>query len=183
MDKVRGERESKSFPSILEGMIANFPNSRISETLGRNLSDELGNGNPSEAHFQHYLQLLDQLAVPRSEFDEYFGREGIRLALTFADRVATGKNLALALGYMLVNEGMTAITYSAAHSAFRRYYPNLRTPFFELHVSIDVRHVHELYGALDVLTERDFENLRFGVEIGERGMAALLDEAFGIFEQ
>ncbi|MEV6810503.1 hypothetical protein [Streptomyces sp. NPDC051129] len=49
--------------------------------LRENLDDELGAGDPEHAHFLHYLHLLDDLGVPREEFDTYRERPGIKLAL------------------------------------------------------------------------------------------------------
>src|SRR5712692_1457517 len=54
-------RESRSFPSILQNMVARCSNETVREILEENLNDEHGNGNPEEAHFKHYLHLLDNL--------------------------------------------------------------------------------------------------------------------------
>jgi pyrroloquinoline quinone (PQQ) biosynthesis protein C len=175
-------RESKTFPQILENMVARCKNERVQQILNANLSDEYGNGNPEDAHFKHYLHLLDELGIPRSAFDSYSEKVGIRFALDLAQCVSLQPSEALAIGYMLVNEGMTQITYSAAHNALRRYHPVIRTPFFTLHVEVDEKHVEDLFKAVDELSVEDGADLKFGVEIGERGMASLLDEALGTFD-
>ncbi|MGA3106480.1 MAG: iron-containing redox enzyme family protein [Terriglobales bacterium] len=175
-------RESKSFPQILENMVARCQNDRVRSILSDNLDDEYGNGNPEDAHFKHYLHLLDELGIPRSDFDSYNERVGIRFALDLAHSISLQPSEALAVGYMLVNEGMTQITYSAAHKALSRYYPAIKTPFFSLHVEVDEKHVEDLYRAVEELPMAESDNLKFGVDIGERGMASLLDEALGIFD-
>jgi pyrroloquinoline quinone (PQQ) biosynthesis protein C len=71
-------RESRSFPSILKNMVARCSNETVREILEENLNDEFGNGNPEEAHFKHYLHLLDNLGIPREMFDGYEERAGIK---------------------------------------------------------------------------------------------------------
>ena len=83
---------------------------------------------------------------------------------------------------MLVNEGMTQITYGGVDRALRRYYPELKTLFFDLHVEIDEKHVEDLYSAVDDMDLLQSEDLLLGISIGERGMAVLLDEAYGLFD-
>ena len=83
---------------------------------------------------------------------------------------------------MLVNEGMTPITYGAAYHALGKYYPDMETRFFQLHVEIDAKHVEDLYAAVDELETTQAESLLFGISIGERGMAVLLDEAYGVYD-
>lgn len=175
-------RESRSFPKILENLVARARNERVRQILQANLDDEYGNGNPDDAHFKHYLHLLDELGIPRSEFDAYDERAGIRFALELAYNVSVQPSEPMAIGYMLVNEGMTQITYSAAHNALTRYYPDIKTPFFSLHVEVDEKHVADLYRAVGELPDSESSALKFGVDIGERGMAVLLDEAFGVFD-
>jgi hypothetical protein len=92
------------------------------------------------------------------------------------------ENEAIAIGYMLVNEGMTPITYGAAYHALGKYYPTMETRFFQLHVEIDAKHVEDLYVAVEELQPTQAENLLFGISIGERGMAVLLDEAYGVYD-
>jgi pyrroloquinoline quinone (PQQ) biosynthesis protein C len=175
-------RESRSFPHILENMITFTMNAAVKEILQENLNDEYGNGNLEHAHFRHYLHLIDNLGMPRSDFFEYSEGPGIRLALSLAYNVSKANDPGMALGYMLVNEGMTPITYEAARAALMLFFPNLKTIFFDMHIAVDIHHVEELYRALDHMPVEQIENISFGVLVGERGMAALLDEAFGLFD-
>jgi pyrroloquinoline quinone (PQQ) biosynthesis protein C len=175
-------RESRSFPNILENIIARSENKRVRAILQENLDDEYGNGNPERAHFRHYLQLLDNLDIPRQDFYEYDELAGIKLALALAYNLSQQQNQAIALGYMLVNEGMTPITYEAVQHALQRFYPEMDKTFFQLHVAVDEKHVAELYIALREFRNCDVKDILFGVSIGERGMAVLLDEALGIFD-
>lgn len=175
-------RESYSFPKILENMVERSTNPRVTEILRENLNDEYGNGNPEHAHFKHYLHLLDNLGIAQAAFDNYRERAGIRLALSLAYNISTQPSEGVAIGYMLVNEGMTPITYEAARSTLTHYCPTLRTTFFDLHIEVDEHHVEELYKAVEALPESSLEDLLFGISIGERGMAVLLDEALGMFD-
>ena len=175
-------RESRSFPYILENMISFTTNEAVKQILQENLDDEYGNGNPEHAHFKHYLHLLDNLSIPRSEFFEYNEGPGIRLALSLAYNISKAKNSGLALGYMLVNEGMTPITYEAARSALLPFYPTLKTTFFDMHITVDIHHVEELYRAIEHTSEDQLDDIRFEILAGERGMAVLLDEAYGLFD-
>jgi pyrroloquinoline quinone (PQQ) biosynthesis protein C len=175
-------RESRSFPTILENIIEFISNPAVEEILARNLADENGNGDPEHAHFRHYLHLLDDLGIPRTEFYNYKEGAGIRYALSVAYNISKSKNPAMAVGYMLVNEGMTPITYEAARSALIPFYPNLNKLFFDKHIEVDVHHVAELYEAINYFGERERDDLTFGILIGERGMAALLDEAYGVVD-
>ncbi len=174
-------RESRSFPHILENLVACSTQPRVRAILQANLDDEYGNGNPDDAHFLHYLHLLDELGVPRSTFYEYPERAGIKLAVALAFNVSEG-NEAVAIGYMTVNEAMTTITHGAAYNALRRYHPAMRARFLGLHVEVDERHVESLYAATADLDRSQLEDVLFGIDLGERGMAVLLDEALGIFD-
>ncbi|MDB5870690.1 MAG: hypothetical protein JWQ07_132 [Ramlibacter sp.] len=175
-------RESRTFPKILENMLKDCRDEKIRSILQANLDDEHGNGNPDHAHFQHYLHLLDKIGVPRGEFEAYPEQAGIRLAVELALSISANGNLARALGYMLVNEGMTPITYSAIKLGMLRYFPELRTQFFDMHITVDEKHVAELYRAIDELPASSMAEVAFGVMVGERGMAVLLDEVVGIFD-
>jgi pyrroloquinoline quinone (PQQ) biosynthesis protein C len=175
-------RESRSFPHILENMVARSSNERIKEILVSNLNDEYGNGDPEHAHFKHYLHLLDKLGISREKFYQYEERAGIKLALSLAYNISMQTREPLAIGYMLVNEGMTQITYGAVDKALHRYHPDLQTKFFELHVSVDEKHVEDLYTAVEEMTDAEGNDLLFGISVGERGMAVLLDEAYGLFD-
>ena len=177
-------RESRIFPSVVKNMLAlcSSGDKEIAGILSRNLSDELGNGNPEEAHFQHYLGLLTEMGISFDEFSSYDEKAGIKLALSLAFSVSTQMHLATAIGYLLVNEGMTPITYSAVGEALCREYSFSEIPFLAAHVDIDERHVAGLFRAVDQLEERQFDQLFYGIGLGERGMLLLLDEAYGIFE-
>lgn len=175
-------RESRSFPHIIENMIKQTNNAEIIEILKENLDDEYGNGDPQHAHFLHYLQLLDEIGVSRKDFEGYDEKAGIQLALSLAYNISMQENEGVALGYMLVNEGMTSITYSSMKSAFTSFYPNIKTPFFDIHIEVDEHHVEELFKAAAHLSEKHLKDILFGVSIGERGMAVLLDEALGIYD-
>lgn len=177
-------RESRSFPGILENMVARSQNASIREILASNLADEHGNGNPEDAHFKHYLHLLDSLGISRDKFRRYTEGPGIKLALSLAYNVSLQNSEPLALGYMLVNEGMTPITYRAAYQGLGRHHPALSARFFDLHTLVDAQHVADLYDAVDHLTQTPAEqvDLLFGIQVGERGMAVLLDEAYGLFD-
>lgn len=175
-------RESRTFPKILENMLYYCGSATIREILQENLDDEYGNGDPSHAHFQHYLQLLDKIAVPRDVFEGYREGAGVRLALDLALSVSNSGSLSRALGYMVVNEGMTPITYAAIKSGIVKYFPDLKTKFFDMHIAVDERHVAELYRAIAELPIDCLGEVIFGVMIGERGMAVLLDEVVGVFD-
>lgn len=177
-----GGRESRSFPEILENMITRVDDPLVLKILQDNLGDEYGNGNPDEAHFQHYLRLLHDVGLTDEEFEAYEEKAGIRFTLDLAQNVSLQPDAPIAIGYMLVNEGMTPITYDAVDVALQRHFPNLRTEFFRLHVEVDAHHAEELYRAVGALPDKDAENVIFGVGLGERGMGVLLDEAYGVFD-
>lgn len=175
-------RESRTFPKILEQMLGHCQHPEIREILQSNLDDEYGNGNPEHAHYMHYLHLLDKLGVGRENFESYPEKAGIRLAVDLALSISASPNLPRALGYMLVNEGMTPITYSAVRAALLPYFPSLKTTFFDMHISVDEQHVADLYRAVDELPPSALDDVLFGVKVGERGMAVLLDEVVGLFD-
>jgi pyrroloquinoline quinone (PQQ) biosynthesis protein C len=181
-------RESRSFPNILRNMIERCSNNkgashkRIIDILSQNLQDELGNGNIEEAHFKHYLKLLDKLDIPIERFHNYQERAGIRLALDIAYNVSVQENEAIAVGYMLVNESITPVTNAAIQKALTKYRPPSTIAFFNVHVDIDIKHVEALYRAVEELEARQIDDLIYGISVGERGMSALFDEAYGLFE-
>lgn len=175
-------RESRIFPDILDTMIKNVSNPLILRVLHENLDDEYGNGDLEQAHFRHYLKLLEQIGINEAEFDLYQERAGVRLALELARNVSLRPDIEVAIGYMLVNEGMTPITYGAVELAAMTHFPDLSTSFFQLHVEVDEHHVEQLYTAAAELPDEAIDGLLFGVALGERGMAALLDEALGVYE-
>ena len=174
-------RESRSFPSILRALIARSSEACIINALSENLADENGRGNPEDAHFQHYLRLLDEIGVSRQSFESYSEKSGIHLALAIANSVATHANDGVSVGYMLINEAITPLTYRAAQRAIERFYPRLQTRFFDLHVEVDAEHVEQLRSLLGVATTLRQDNVSYGVSLGERGMLSLLDEAYGFF--
>ncbi|WP_437606708.1 hypothetical protein WMF20_38025 [Sorangium sp. So ce834] len=51
-----------------------------------------------------------------------------------------------------------------------------------MHIAVDEEHVNDLYRAVEALEGGSEEEIHFGIEIGERGMAVLLDEAYGMFD-
>lgn len=173
-------RESRTFPNILRAIIARTDYPEVRATLQKNLDDELGNGNPDEAHFVHYLSLLEDLGVDISHFDAYEERSGIKLALGLAHSVATNAPDAVQLGYMLINEGITPITYRAAQQALIAHYPGMNRQFFDIHVDVDDVHLAQLQALVPILARTDQDGLLFGIDLGERGMLALLDEAYGV---
>ncbi|MBM0275492.1 iron-containing redox enzyme family protein [Micromonospora tarensis] len=175
-------RESRSFPWILRMLLTWIDNERVREILQDNLDDELGNGDPDDAHFMHYVHLLDNLGVPRAEFDSYQESTGIRHALNLAFNMAACRRSGWAIGYMLVNEAMTPITYEAARGALLPKFPHLVTNFFDLHVEVDEHHVAALYEAVAELPAEESAALAFGISVGQRGMELLLDEAYGVLD-
>ena len=175
-------RESRSFPEILQGILQYCDDKLVADILASNLDDEFGNGNPDHAHFRHYTHLLQKLQIPLSAFEDYRERAGIKLALATAYNVAAHSDMPRALGYMLVNEGMTPITYTAAKQALTQHHPGLTTTFFDMHISVDELHVADLKRALARVSPDDAKSVHFGIQLGERGMASLLDEAYGVFD-
>ena len=175
-------RESRTFPKILERMLEHCFEPAVRQILQSNLEDECGNGNPDRAHYKHYLDLLDRVGVGRERFEEYPEKAGIRLAVELALSISAKPNLAQALGYMLVNEGMTPITYEAVRAALLPYFPDLKTKFFDMHIAVDEKHVEDLYHAVNELPAAALDDVCFGVMVGERGMAVLLDEVIGLYD-
>jgi pyrroloquinoline quinone (PQQ) biosynthesis protein C len=99
--------------------------------------------------------LLDNLGVPRKEFDGYDEGYGIQFALNLAFNIAQCGDRGRALGYMLVNEAMTPVTYEAARGGLGAHYPTLLTNFFDLHIEVDEHHVQALYEAVELLPESE----------------------------
>jgi pyrroloquinoline quinone (PQQ) biosynthesis protein C len=172
-------RESKTFPGILEGMLIHANNPTVERIISENLDDEYGNAD--EAHYQHYLQLLRQIDRLK-EFDDYHERAGIKLALELAANMAAERNAAIAIGYLLVNEGMTPITYGALEKVIYHYFPGLKTKFFTLHVRVDKHHVAELFRAIKAMRSSVVKDILYGMALGERGIGVLLDEADGVYD-
>lgn len=175
-------RESRSFPQVLTNMLDHVSDPAIRAVLQANLDDEFGNGNLDHAHFRHYIHLLKQLDISEQDFVEYTERAGVRLALDLAHSISQSEDPAVSLGYMLVNEGMTPITYGAVEGALKKHFPALSTEFFRIHVEVDHEHVAQLYDAIRRVPDDCAASLLFGIALGERGMAVLLDEALGLFD-
>ena len=153
--------------------------------LKENLDDENGRQadgtiNPEEAHWRHYIHLVQQIGYTEDELLNYEGSLGVQYAIQLAHNVPSW-NVASWVGYMLVNEGATPITYDAEDVALRVYHPELETKFFRLHVEVDQHHVAELYKAVALLSNSAFYGVLQGILLGELGMAAILDEALGLF--
>ncbi|NJN61718.1 MAG: iron-containing redox enzyme family protein [Coleofasciculaceae cyanobacterium RL_1_1] len=123
-------RESRSFPHVIENMMERTDSPKIVHILEQNLQDENGHGKLEHAHFTHYLDLLKEIGLSNSNFEEYNEKAGIQLTLSLAFNISTQKSQGISLGYMLVNEGMTSITYASMRSAFSVYFPAIQTPFF-----------------------------------------------------
>ncbi|AJQ97542.1 iron-containing redox enzyme family protein [Gynuella sunshinyii] len=175
-------RESRSFPDIIQNMLAVTENPVVKRALQENLDDELVNGDMQHAHFMHYLELIQKVGLDKNAFLEYPKKTGIKLAVSLAYNISTSRNLPMALGYMLVNTGMTPITYDAVRVASKRFFPDLKTTFFDVHIEVDEQHVTTLYEAVAALPETDLNDVLEGVRIDERGMAVLLDEVYGAFD-
>ena len=152
------------------------------QILRENLDDEYGNGNPDEAHFQHYLHLLHDVGLRTRSSSPM--RSGPVSGSHWTSPTTSPPQPVpeIAIGYMLVNEGMTPITYDAVDVAIHRHFPKLDTKFFQLHVEVDEHHVHELYRAIGALDNDRLDDILFGIALGERGMGVLLDEALGVFD-
>lgn len=175
-------RESRTFPEIIKNMISWIDNEQIKNILIENLDDEYGNGNPNNAHFRHYIQLLNRMGFSENDFLNYQEKEGVKFAVSLAYNISVSKNTGLVLGYMLINEGLTPIVYSAIQEAMKKDYPTIETDFFAMHIEVDEHHVAELYKAINYLDKEEYDSLKFGIEIGLRGMQIILDESLGLFD-
>jgi pyrroloquinoline quinone (PQQ) biosynthesis protein C len=171
-------RESRQFPEVIRAAIDHATNGDFRAALRRNLNDELGNGDPNEAHFQHYLRLLQTLNIHRSEFDAYAEGHGLRRALEIAAEVINAGDEALMLGYLLVNEELTGPIYGAIEQSLMRRRPGVHTQFFQIHVDGDREHVHALLVAGDQLQTNRSDRVLEGIRLGAEGMRNLLDEAY-----
>jgi pyrroloquinoline quinone (PQQ) biosynthesis protein C len=171
-------RESKQFPEVVQAAIDNATNEDFSAALRRNLNDELGKGDPNEAHFQHYLQLLRTLNISRSEFDGYPEGDGLKRALEIAAEVINARDEALMLGYLLVNEELTGPIYGAIEQSLTRRRPEVHTKFFQIHVEGERDHVRALLVAGDQLQANRSERVLEGIRQGAEDMRSLLNEAY-----
>src|SRR5258708_6703601 len=94
-------RESQIFPKVVGNMVARCKQEYkvIAQTLTQNLKDELGAGDPHQAHFQHYVQLLAAVGICQEEFEQYKEQAGIKLALQLAYNVSMQEDMAVSIGY------------------------------------------------------------------------------------
>jgi pyrroloquinoline quinone (PQQ) biosynthesis protein C len=175
-------RESRSFPAILEGLLAKTVIPKVRHVIAENLADENGRGNPDDAHFCHYLKLIREMNIETTQFEEYEEGAGIRVAIDVAAHAARESGEPEAFGYLLINEAMTPLIYGAVEEALSRAGLLPQTEFFRLHVEVDEMHVALLYSALDDLPDEHLTGIEDGIALGERAMALLLDEAVGVFE-
>ena len=185
-------RESRLFPRILEEMLRQLdtPEARailgeswaiVHQVLAENLDDENGNGDPEEAHFHHYLQLLPDAGLTLTDFESYIERGGIAYALALAAAVSSQSDIALALAYMWLNELLTGPIYGAMNRARHRWFPDMKEKFFVVHVEVDIEHTQALEKAIAALPSKLLPSLRYGLELAEAGMSALLWEAGGLY--
>jgi len=173
-------RESRTFPALLKQAEQVAKNEALRAVLRNNLRDEEGAGDPSEAHFQHYLRLLEQLGIKRSTFENYVPGQGLNNALRTADKIKSSSDATI-LGYLLVNEALTPVIYRAVEHAIRKYTPDVsqRTQFFQLHIDGDKEHVHQLSIAGDQLRADKRSEVEAGIKQATKGMLDLLTEAWG----
>ncbi len=175
-------RESRTFPEVLRNMMTLVEDQKVMDILRENLQDELGHGNPEQAHFRHYVHLIQKLGLTEADFENYPERAGIRLAVDLGRSISLHSDPAVSLGYMLVNEGIVPITYGAVDVAIQKHFPELTTNFFNMHVLVDEEHVRQLFVAVGEMQDTDASAILFGLALGERGVAVLLDEALGLYE-
>jgi hypothetical protein len=74
-------KESRTFPSLLEEAAKVARNEDLRNVLLMNLNDELGDGDSLEAHFKHYLQLLDKLGIDRDNLIRINRRQAFNVHL------------------------------------------------------------------------------------------------------
>jgi hypothetical protein len=174
-------RESRSFPEILQNVIAGVDDEPLRRVLTDKLDDELGNGRPEHARPHRYLHLLRDIGLTEAKICSYDGKAGTRFALDLAYNVSVQPDLAVAIGYLLVNEAVAPIVDGAIELAIRHCYPDLTTDFFDTDVEVGTARVDQLSEAVGRLDDGDQDGVLFGVNVGERGRAALLDEALVLF--
>jgi pyrroloquinoline quinone (PQQ) biosynthesis protein C len=169
-------KESRAFPDVLRGALRSAKGS-AHVVLKKNLDDELGNGDPNEAHFQHYLRLLDEIGVLRSVYELYEPGRDLRAALELAAKVANGTSVARLYGYLVLNESATGPIYHAMEIAAAQLFPNLQSRFFSLHVSGDEVHVRDLLTVATEFTVEHGDEVLDGIELGEHGLCLVLNES------
>ena len=176
-------RESRSFPTILTKLLQWTADPRIREILQENLDDELGNGNHDDAHFVHYLSLLDSLGIDRGRFDDYAESAGIQFALSLAFNLADSQRAAWAIGYMLLNEAMTPVTYDGPHAthsqntsqAYKRTSLTCTSALMPSMSKPSTRPCGFFPTTLQRICSLDSR-------LAKRGMEVLLDEAYGVLD-
>jgi pyrroloquinoline quinone (PQQ) biosynthesis protein C len=166
-------RESRSGPEILQNMLDRASDEPLRRLLVDKLHDERG--------ADRYLRLLRDIGTSEIEICDYDDKAGIRFSLDLAHNVSVQPDFALAIGYMYVNEAVAPIVHGAMELAIRHCYPGLTTDFFQTDVEVDAARVGRLSEAVGRMSDGDQDGVLFGVTVGERGTAALLDEALGLF--
>jgi Iron-containing redox enzyme len=174
-------RESRSFPDILQNIIDGVDAEPLRRVLTDKLDDELGSGRPENARAHRYLHLLRDIGLTEAKICSYDAKAGTRFALDLAYNVSVQRDLAVAIGYVLVNEAVAPIIDGAMELAIRHCYPDLTTGFFETDVGVGLARVDQLSEAVGRLDDGDQDGVLFGINVGERARAALLDEALGLF--
>ena len=95
-------RESRLFPNILENMAALCLNERIKQVLVDNLDDERGNGDLGVRIPSSICSCLMNLAFT-AKISTTMRSGGSRFACELAQNISLQSNLAIAMGYMLIN--------------------------------------------------------------------------------
>jgi hypothetical protein len=153
---------------------------RISEQQCRRWIVCAGRDDPS--HADDHRRLLEDIGLPGAEFDGYHERAGVRFSLDLARGMALVPDAPVALGYTLVGAVMGPVVHGAVDLAIHHLYPDLVTDFFRLDVDAEAERVDRLFEAIGLLADDDHDDVVFGVSAGERGMAAVLDEALGLLD-
>lgn len=128
-----------------------------------------------------HAQLLRDIGLSEDEMSDYDEQAGIRFSVELAYNVSVLPDPAVAVGYVFVNEAVTPIVHGAMELALRHCYPGLTTDFFKIDVEAGAARIEHLSEAVGRLDDAEQDSVLFGVNLGERGAAALLDEALGLF--
>lgn len=169
-------KESRIFPVVLRAA-ASRASGALRGVLRRNLQDELGDGTRGGSHFDHYLQLLDDIGVSREAFDRMPVGNDLATALSLAIELARDADLPRLYGYLLMNEVATAPVYGALESAALRIFPELSSSFFRLHVDGDAAHVADLLSVASTFSGSRETLVGEGIQLGARGIQLVLDAA------
>lgn len=140
------------------------------------MPDALGKPRP-----HRYVHLLRDIGLSEAEISDYDEKAGIRFSLELAYNVSAQPDLAVAIGYRFVNEAVTPIIHGAVELAMRHCYPGLTSDFFKTDVEVGAARIVHLSEAVGRLDNAEQDSVLFGVNLGERSTAALLDEALGLF--